>query len=230
MKFVIDERIKHRLTGLVVIVSIAAIFVPAMMKKSNQHLDEKVNLSVRLPSKPLAPKVLIAGEKALFQSVKVAHVDIQSVGAAPHDTQMVKAEPLSIKSTVPSVVAALNKGPGLAEKTNNVLTTSIKVAAVAAPIKLVQSIDLKNKLLAHKKETYAVQLASFSQQNNARLLVTKLRKQGYKASYNKFSGKQGEFYKVMVGELDQKDEAITLQRQLASSLQLNGFIVKNGIS
>ena len=37
MKFVMDERLKHRLTGVVVILAIAAIFVPAVMKKSNQH-------------------------------------------------------------------------------------------------------------------------------------------------------------------------------------------------
>ena len=37
MKFVMDERIKHRLTGLVVILSIAAIFLPEQVKKSNQR-------------------------------------------------------------------------------------------------------------------------------------------------------------------------------------------------
>ena len=222
MKFVIDERIKHRLTGLVVIVSIAAIFIPAIMKKSNQHLDEKINLSVRLPAKPAAPKVLVAGEKALFQSVKVAHVDIQAVNEPSRLTQTVKAEPLSIKSAVPSVMAALGKNAA-STKPALVVTSAIKAVAVAAPAKIAKSI-------AYKKEMYAVQLASFSQQSNARSLVIRLRSKGYKASYNKFVGKQGEYYKVIVGKLNQKNEALNLQKQLASSMQLNGFIIKTGVS
>ena len=226
MKFVIDERIKHRLTGVVVIISIAAIFVPAMVKKSNQHLDERVNLSVRLPAKPQAPKVLIAGEKALFQSVKVAHVDIQSIHSVPQKVQTVKAEPLGIKSMVPSVLTALNQAP----KRHDVVATSIKVAANAAPNTLTQSTAIKAQSIVAKKDGYAVQLASFAQQNNARLLVTKLRSQGYKASYNKFTGKQGEYYKVIVGGLDKRNEAISLQKKLALSMQLNGFIIKTRIS
>ena len=68
------------------------------------------------------------------------------------------------------------------------------------------------------------------QQKNAQTLVTILRGKGYIASYNKFSGKQGEYYKVFVGQLQQKNEAITLQKKLALSMQLNGFIVKTGVS
>ena len=37
MKLMMDERVKHRLTGVVVLVSIAVIFVPAMIKKSNKR-------------------------------------------------------------------------------------------------------------------------------------------------------------------------------------------------
>ena len=52
MKLITDERVKHRLVGLAVILSIAAIFAPAIMKKSSQRFDENVSMSLELPARP----------------------------------------------------------------------------------------------------------------------------------------------------------------------------------
>lgn len=222
MKFVMDERVKHRLTGLIVILSIAAIFLPAVMKKSNQRLEENVSFSVRLPAKPLPPDVAVADEKAVFQSVKVARIDVPAaVEVKP--TQIAKAEPIRVKSMVPSapVIAAIKK-PSVA---------SAKIESIVAPV--MQAAPAQKKVaaaavVAAKREMYAVQLASFTQQNNAQSLVTRLRNQGYVASYNKSNGKQGLYYKVIVGQLKQRHEAIHLQKKLADSMQLKGFIIKTG--
>ncbi len=221
MKFVMDERVKHRLTGLVVILAVAAIFLPAMLKKSNQHFEETLNLSVRLPAKPVSPKVNIENKDTMFQSVKVAQVTVLTPVEAPRPSQIAKAEPLRATSIVPPAPTA-NKKPVLAKA--EIVRAPVVKAAASATQKLVKSVALK-------KEMYAVQLASFTQQNNAKLLVTRLRSKGYVASYSKFSGKQGEYYQVLVGELNQKNAAINLQKQLAASMQLNGFVViKKGVS
>ena len=70
MKLAIDERTKHRLTGLVVIMAVAIIFVPAMLKKSNKHLEENIHISVQLPPRPSFPKVAVTEEKAVFETIK----------------------------------------------------------------------------------------------------------------------------------------------------------------
>lgn len=220
MKFVMDERFKHRLTGVIVIVSIAAIFLPAVMKKSNHHFEENVSLSVKLPAKPTPPKVAITDQKNLFQSVKVAHADVPVVVVAPRAAQIAKAEPLNIKSVVPAASLASKTTPS--PKAKLIETAAVKAAA-ATPKKLAKSVELK-------KEMYAVQIASFSQKDNAQSLVTRLRSKGYIASYNKFIGKQGEYYKVVVGQLNQEHEAKNLQKKLATSMQLQGFVVKTGVS
>lgn len=266
MKFVMDERVKHRLVGLIVILSLAAIFLPAVMKKSNQRFEENVSVSVHLPAKPPLPKVAVASEKALFKTVKVAHVNIQSVNADSQLTQIVKAEPISIKpavlpapavpntsmaSTIEAPVAksvatatlhkqplldsakhtapvvsppsslAMNKKPGLA-KSEPSAPPSGKSAVVAK--------KLTHYNTGGNREAYAVQLASFLQQNNAVSLVSKLRDKGFKASYNKVPGKQGSYYKVIVGQLKQIDEAKSLQKQILASTKLQGLIVKTGVS
>jgi len=217
MKFVIEERVKHRLMGLVVILSIAAIFVPALMKKSNQHFEENVRLSVKLPEKPALPKIAVANEKALFQTIKVARVDKPTLVEMPQVTQLAKAEPISRKSAIPAVVT-----PSTVQDFAKTMNTPNKVQIIAKTV--------VKPAVAIKKELYAVQLASFSQQSNAESLVTRLRSHGFTASYNKILGKQGEYYKVIVGQLNQKNEAIDLQKKLAVSMQLQGFIIKTGAS
>lgn len=216
MKFVMDERLKHRLTGLVVILSIVVIFLPAMMKTTNKRLEEKVSFSVRLPAKPTPPKVLVTQEKEVFRSVKIAKANVPSF---PQDkpNRLVKAEPISLTSKMPAVIA-VNKQPILA-KVESIVRPALKKAA--APRKLAQAA-----VTGVKKEVYKVQLASFSQQSNAKILVARLRSQGYKATYNK----AGTYYKVVVGQLDQRQDAVHLQKTLASKLNLNGFIIKTGVS
>lgn len=222
MKFVMDERVKHRLTGLVVIISIAAIFIPAVMKRSNQHLEENVSFSVRLPPKPILPDVAVAGEKEVFKSVKVAQVTVPTIIESPRVIPIAKAEPISVKPAESAVVTA-SKAPIVSKVVSVIVPPAVK--AVVAPKKLA-----KAAVVGLKKEMYAVQLASFTQRSNAESLVTRLRSKGFKATYNKSRGKQGEYYKVIVGQLNQMHEAKTLQKQLLTSTQLNGFIVKTGVS
>lgn len=77
---------------------------------------------------------------------------------------------------------------------------------------------------------YAVQLASFSQLSNAQALVGKLNSKGYKAKFIRTSGKQGPVYKVYAGHSPRKVDALKLKSQLASAMQLNGFVVNTGVS
>lgn len=95
MKLITDERVKHRLTGVVVILSIAIIFVPAMIKKSNQHLGENINLSIKLPPRPELPKVAVLEEKAVFDAVKVARVSMPTMAQPPHASQVASVVPLA---------------------------------------------------------------------------------------------------------------------------------------
>lgn len=202
MKLLLDERVKHRLTGVLVIISIAVIFVPAMIKKSNQHLGERINVSVKLPPKPVLPKVAVVKEKAVFNSVKVAHVDMPTISAPPKSTQLVKAvEEIKPVAKVPAVQVALQE-----------------------PVKPIAASVDQNKI---KESNYVVQLAAFSQEQNAASLVTRLKNKGFTASYNK----QGDIYKVYVGgSIARRDEARVLQKKLADSLQLNGLIIKEEVS
>jgi DedD protein len=237
MKLVVDEKLKHRLIGLAVIISLAAIFAPAVMKKSSQHLDHKLSVHVKLPQKPVAPDVVLTDEKEMFKTIKVARVNIQPVTEERQLTELVKAEPVHL---------ALN------EAANHRAKKIIKTAATQSvkqsiPIKQPVKVALKQKAVPAqvvqkqitgvikkpviKRDIYAVQLASFSQLINAQALVDKLRLKGYKANVVKTSANEGEdVYKVYAGHSPDKLEVIRLKAQLASTMQLRGFVVNTGVS
>ncbi|MFZ4076576.1 MAG: SPOR domain-containing protein [Legionellaceae bacterium] len=207
MKFILDERLKHRLTGVVVIISIAIIFVPAMIKRSNQRLEESINVSIQLPPKPSVPTVNVSKQEVIFDTIKVAHVDIPAVvkPVVREPSEIAKiSEPLPKKQ-----VAAAVKAP-------------TQVSRAELPAKLAKTISLK-------EGAYGVQLASFGQQENAQALVNRLRGHGYQANYNKVVTRQGAFYKVVVGQVAKRGEAESLQKRLAQNMQLRGFVIKTDV-
>ena len=216
MKLMMDERVKHRLTGVVVVISIAVIFLPAMIKKSNQRMGENIDVSIQLPSKPLPPHVAMVKESALFDTIKVAHVEIPVLVVPPRLSQVASSVPLEIK---PTRVKLNEQGLAKAVSPASGQVQAKTTLAVVLPANVTKAVALN-------EVAYVVQLASFSQQSNAALLVERLRGKGYKANYIKITGKQGNIYKVLVGELNRRDDAQLLQKKLAGSLQLNGFIVK----
>lgn len=244
MKLVLDERVKHRIIGLAVILSIGAIFAPAIVKKSNQRFDGNVSVSVQLPPKPLPPKVAMPDEKAMFGTVKVAHVELPAMPDEKMIVKIAKAESLSPMNDVrlPVVAKANIDVPSLPKA--KATRVSKPVATKIAAKKVVKNIPMpKAKVVAKNnkkmvpvtakalaKGRYAVQLATFSQQRNADSLVSRLRGKGYKATYNKIITREGAVYKVIVGHTDKKEQARVLQKQLASVMQIRGFIVETGVS
>ncbi|WP_419418638.1 SPOR domain-containing protein [Legionella sp. D16C41] len=259
MKLIIDERLKHRLIGIAVIISIGTIFAPALIKTSSHRFDETI--SIQLPPKPLAPKLSMPEKQQTFQSIEVAHVEIPDIPtetkSLANKTQL-KAEPIStlndLKSTIvtatketlkPNAQIASNSKPKVIDykakpKIMSVATASAKQVAnsyiAPAKISATRALNAKKTYSTTKPKVvngaklYTVQLGMFSQQKNAIALVQKLKSKGYAASYNKVMSKKGVAYRVIVGQLSQKQQAILLQQQLASAMQLKGFIVNTRIS
>lgn len=250
MKLVIDEKLKHRLIGLAVIVSLVAIFAPAVMKKSSQNLVANYSVHVRLPPKPSAPNVVMSDEKELFETIKVAKVHIPEVSSETQLPELAAMETIKSDSLVQPAheltdnkeEVALNESiiPAVKSQAKIALKKPAKVAPVVAVIKkpaakINQAIrrptakKVAIKALA-KADIYAVQLASFAQLANAQALVNKLHSKGYKASFTRMKGQQGPVYKVYAGHSSNKTAVLKVKTQLASAMQLNGFIVNTRVS
>jgi DedD protein len=274
MKLVMDERLKHRLIGIAVIISIATIFAPAMMRKSNQRIERDYSVKVKLPSKPASPDVAVTDESEMFKTIKVARVDIPQVANTKQVSDDVKAETLNPEqktSALPAAPAtsaqqvkesraqesdkskepvklALNDTPQALAKAevradeppaNPAKPVSPALAKpkmnpiakpVIKPVKAVRTITKVAVRPTIKKEIYALQLASFSRLSNAQALVNRLKSKGYRANFVKLATKNGPVYKVYVGHSPKREDVLRLKIQLASAMQINGFVVNTGVS
>ena len=196
-----DEKVKHRVVGLAVILSIGAIIAPAVVKKSSQRFDERTATTFHVPQRPTYPKVTVADEKEVFSTVKVAHVELDKPRLTkPKVNQIAKAQPIANLSppTTPVVLAKKN-------------------AIQKQPVK-------------HSRR-FSVQLASFTRQKNADALVETLSKKGYKAHFEKVSGKSGRtIFKVVVGDEVKRESALKLRQKLVKSTKLNGIVIAHRVS
>lgn len=201
MSLQLSEQAKYRLTGGLVFMLLIVIGLPSLMKKSNQRFEENLSLHLKVPPKPQAPRLKIPTAEQVFNKVKEVDSDTPKIVERDIQVKLVKAEPLAPqapKITVPPPVV---------------------VAHVKENIQLKKTLD---------KSAYALQLASFTKPNNAEFLVKRLEKMGYAASFDEVDGKNGKFYKVIVGNIGGRDEALAIQKKLASNMQLHGFLIKQG--
>lgn len=263
MKLVMDEKLKHRLIGLAVIISLGAIFAPAAMRKSGQRMDTNFSVNVKLPNKPQMPEVSVTDEKELFKTIKVARIKIPAETAQKEVAARVEKKSVNTDALVASTVAELAKADlrindktlDVADAARSQAKTAVQVTRQVAtkqpkpvlaqaqaqaqakkPVTLAKvripaaaRVTAKAKP-AMRQEVYAVQLASFSRANNAQSLVSRLRAKGYKAQVVRVSTRQGPVYKVFAGHSPRKQDVVKLKTQLASAMQLKGFVVSTGVS
>lgn len=201
MSFEITEQVKYRLTGGVILITAVCLFMPMMMKKSNQRFEENLSLTLKVPPKPQTPELTIPTAQQVFNKVKPTETPqaIPQVAKRPVKIDISKAERL--ESVIPSVPMQSAKP----------IEPAVQPASVAK-----------------KSGIYGVQLASFSHAENADFLVKRLRKLGYNAQSNRLDLKSGQIYKVVVGQLKDKNQAIELQKRLAENTQLKGMIIIQG--
>lgn len=237
-----DRPLKERLLGALILVSLAAIFVPMLF-------DEPQTGQVTLASSdlPVAPDWAAS---AVEFTVPEAMRTVQSTTAAfstpaqnatpPEQVAEVSAEkiaPLIEESeadiTMPS--PALDQTPQQVAKTAQVLPkapTSIPVPASAATT---ESAIPKKQMTTpatavaaiptlESPEAYAVQLATFSNKDNAKVLMEKLRAKGYDAYVRDAFG-DGRRLRVLVGPRIERKHAEQLRDKLSAEFALNGFII-----
>lgn len=246
MKMVLDERLKHRLVGLAVVLSLGAIFVPAIVKQSGSRFDDRKSMAIAIPAKPVAPQVKASNEPALFKRMTVAHVTLPSVQPElkPVAT-LARAEPLSQMNDAPKPVAVepvretvtvAETQPAIAPQPSRIPPTpvmsakpvTVSVAAKKQPPPPRVTVAQKPQKIVQKG--FAVQLGMFTQQRNATALVARLKSKGYKAWMVKVNNKNGTAYRVLAGQTQQRQDAQRLQQRLAVSERVSGYIVaSNGV-
>ena len=192
MKLRLSDKQKHIIIGVGVVVAIATIIIPPLFKNANMQLHEHLNFSVKLPPKPSVTTAIAPTQSEVFQSVKIAQVNLTE----PKKKQtIVLANPLEKKR--PSQLAK-------------------------------QPHHLTKKNIKHPQ--YVLQVASFSNKNNAEALVHKLKNQQYKAFIKTHPTKKNIFYQVFIGTFKSKSKAMDINQMIAQNFHLKGFVTTDGVN
>ena len=238
MKFTMDEAMKHRIVGIAVIVSIALVFVPAMIKKNNQRLEEK-RIAVELPAKPPQPQVAEVDESKVFAETKVAHVDLDTQQVLSQTQEQAKqhviSEPESIQksaqsgnlaSTVKPVAKAKVHAP-VSESNASTSNISKQASKTHPTIEAKKSLVVKpvKQAKSNPSPSYSVQVGVFSEVTNAQSFQQQLSKQGYQSRVVRtiIRGKPGA--KVLVGHYASAEAAKKIKIKLAEQ-RINGFVTR----
>lgn len=201
-----DERLKHRLIGAAVLVSLGVIFIPMVL--DNAGTGEDAIVSSNIPPKPSAQfssRVVPVGEPASrIQSEPLSPATVEAdgiYGALP--TEGPAAEP-EASPALPAIVDVPPKpDPPTASE-----------AAPAAPA------------VAAGVTAWAVQLGSFSNAQNAIALRDRLRGLGYTAFVESAPDSSRSMTRVFVGPELLRGEAVQVLEKLRTETKLKGIVVR----
>ena len=210
-----DQKLKQRLLGTAVIVSLAVIFLPMLFTEEIEKTDEQQwaipdapkqfeNNILPLPTEPLEIEAS-PGEPEATTSPKTGTSTPELRETAPEPDK-----PAQPQSQATPAEPAVTAGPKAnAEKREK-----------ATPAQTKSTTEKKPMLSA-----WVIQVGSFSRKKNALAFRDKLRAAGFTAFIEPRSAQSGTMYRVRVGpELDKKRAADKLA-QLKKQFKLRGIIV-----
>lgn len=203
-------KLKQRLIGAAVLISLIVIFVPMLLRGPVEN--RVVEVPVEIPPKPFQ----VVGKKKPDQSPeKIIHSIPEQSSRKPVLVEEKATEEIVHK--IPTKITKPSKQPD---------------KLVNQPTKITKQ-PVKTELIKESKKNivelaWTLQVGSFSSSKNALALRDKLRTKGYRTFVESIKTSSGKMYRVRVGpELD-KAKIEVAQKRLQQQEKLAGKIYKHG--
>ncbi len=200
-----DQKLKQRLTGAVVLVSLAVIFIPIILEGPDDEWTPRSHslpeapaveyqAEIELPLPEETPVSLAIPEKETSTDPESESIVIEETVA----TEVVETKPVPAKAPDPQPVAQKKPAP-----------PPPPVAAPAAP-----------------PAGWYIQVGSFSQEMNATGLRERITAWGFEVRTQKINTGKGTAYRVLVGPSASRAKAEKLRNKLVSKHQIKGIVVE----
>lgn len=194
-----DQRLKQRLVGAIVLISLAVIFIPFILEGPDDEwsprtqdipepprIDYQAEVELPLPNAVPEPVEAPPPEHAPQEPVELAIPEPPAAGAAG------EATPPAPQASVPAPASA----------------PSPAVAAEAA-------------------ENWVIQVGSFGQQLNARGLRDRLQKAGYTSYLQEIKVGGTPAWRVLVGPYGNREQAERQRDRITREQQLKGLVTRD---
>jgi len=209
-----DQKLKQRLTGAIVLVALAVIFVPIILEGPD---DEWTPRSHSIPEQPQMDYRASMGLELPAPETAVEEqsggVITEALGLSEDDSPASKPPPVEAK---PAPVARKTTEPVA------VAPKSAKVVPAPAPAPAPKPA----KKAAAPINGWFVQVGSFGQEMNANGLRSRLKSAGYDTRLQKIEIGKGHAYRVLVGPATSRTAAEKLAASLKSGQQLAGMVIE----
>jgi DedD protein len=203
-----DQKLKQRLTGAIVLVALAVIFVPIILEGPD---DEWTPRSHSIPEQP---------QMDYRASMGLEMPDPEPADQEPPGGAITEA--LNLPAAEPPPVEAT---PAPASR-----KTTEPVAATPKPVKKAAPAPAPKPKPAKKTDAsikgWFVQVGSFGQELNANGLRSRLKSAGYDTRLQKIAIGKGYAYRVLVGPATSRAAAEKLAASLKSGQQLAGMVIE----
>ena len=206
-------RIKQRVIGAIVLVSLGIIFIP-MLLNSERSLDDGMPVfGSNIPNKPAyiskkSEKMTTPSSGAII--IK-SQADFDSRTIVDEHTPIVKDDSVASFAKVDKANKVTNKSKAPIKKKT---TTTKKI------------ITAKKTPSAKKAaKAWAIQVGSFSERKNAFSLRNKLRKKQFTAFVESVKTAKGHVYRVRVGPEVKRTQAEKTQKRLVKELKISGLVI-----
>jgi len=198
-----EQQLKQRLVGAIVLVSLAVIFIPVILEGPDDELAPRFqdlpetpqidyNASVDLP----LPEARPVDESADIQPVEQGSGPV-AVTTAPAPVVTAPEPPPAPPAQQPAPQPVAPKPP----------------AAAATTVR-------------EPPAGWYAQVGSFSQQDNARSLQDTLGKAGHRAHVQQVATVSGQSYRVLVGPSASRDAATRELDRLATAMKIKGLVIE----
>lgn len=215
-----NERLKHRVVGAVVLVSLAVILIPMVLETpANRH-------------RATLPKATMEAPGGVDHHHRASGIDHRQ---SP-EQHFASSQPVGQGSPAPALRESSGEYLRLAPDEQ---VMERRFPQVAPPVDGKPSIAQKgfngvevqggtgSSTLASpsKSSAWAVQLGSFSKRSNAVALRDRMQARGYSAFISPTAENPGGLTRVYVGPESSKDQAAKLALKLSQETQLSGLVV-----
>ena len=216
-----DETVKKRLVGAIVLVALAVIFVPFLLEEKQEGLPQStVELEKTIPVQPTQKfrSGLVPDEKTATQDV---------IRAESQEAEFNLSERLDLSEYTPPAVTGEKSESGR-EADEGQRTVEEKPEKVSTPTAASKPERERDVAAAEKKQSsskkgWVIQVGAFGQKSNADNLYKKLNKSGMNA-YIEESSKHGKkLYHVRIGPFSSKSKA---QQDRGKAGKVSGLNVK----
>jgi len=196
----VNEQLKKRLTGAVVLVALAVIFIPMLLDGDGERM---ASYGSNVPERPAAEFETI--DIPLQLPAEPARADARVVDSV----QQARTYESTAAVPAPESVATLATAPPVQPA-----KPAVTAAAAAKPTDAPQA--------------WVVQLGSFGQAANAMALRDKARSKGFDAFVEQVKVEGGKLaYRVRVGPEAQRERADTLKLQVAKALGVDTVVMSH---